>query len=361
MKKIIVRLGERSYPIWIGVSLKNLGSKIESARKALIVTQPFAKKYEKIAANSLLRSKIQPSFVYLPTGEKQKNLQTVQALYHKCLQEKLDRSSCIIALGGGVVGDIAGFVAATYLRGISLIQVPTTLLAMVDSSIGGKVGVDLAEAKNYVGSIYQPTLVWIDETVLQTLPEREFRNGLAEVIKYGVIADKNLFEILEKNLSLPLTAYCLPLRTIIPRCVSIKARIVSKDERETKGLREILNFGHTLGHAIETLTHYREYSHGEAISIGMCAAGAIAQKLGLWNSENQRRLTNLLFRTGLPLFLRKRLSEKSVATVLMRDKKLREGELRYVLPVRIGKVIVKKIPLKLALAGLRSVQPAHLS
>lgn len=188
---------------------------------------------------------------------------------------------------------------------------------------------------------------------------------MAEVIKYGVIADKKLFESLEKNFSSSHIAYHLsfgfdqdePLTAVIARCVSIKAQLVSKDERETKGLREILNFGHTLGHAIETITRYKEYSHGEAISIGMCAAGLIAEKLALWKAEEQHRLKKLLLKTGLPIFLRKQLSEENIAQVLMRDKKVREGELRYVLPMTIGKVIVKKIPLKLALDGLRSVQP----
>lgn len=357
MKKIRVALGERSYPIYIGAKLKNLGCKIPRAKKALVVTQSFAKKYQGAVRDSLRRAGIVATFSFIPEGEKYKNLKTVELLYEKCLKEKLDRNSCIIALGGGVVGDIAGFVAATYLRGISLIQVPTTLLAMVDSSIGGKVGVDMAEAKNYVGSIYQPTLVWIDESLLRTLPEREFRNGMAEVIKYGVIADKKLFESLEKNFSSSHIATRNQLTAVIARCVSIKAQVVCKDERETKGLREILNFGHTLGHAIETITRYKEYSHGEAISIGMCAAGLIAEKLALWKTEEQKRLKKLLLKTGLPILLRKRISEESIAHVLMRDKKVRGGELRYVLPITIGKVIVKKIPLKLALEGLRSVQP----
>lgn len=350
MKKIQISLGRRSYPIYIGATLKNLGSKIQSAKKALVVTQPFAKKYKRVMSDSLRRAGIEFSFTFFPQGEKQKNLKTVERLYSKCVEKKLDRTSCIIALGGGVVGDVAGFVAATYLRGISLIQVPTTLLAMVDSAIGGKVGVDLPEAKNYVGAIYQPRLVWIDESVLKTLPEKEFRNGMAEVIKYGVIADKKLFELLEKNSDLSLT-------TIISCCVSIKAQVVSKDERETRGLREILNFGHTLGHAIESVTDYKTYTHGEAISIGMCAAGAIAGKLCLWQDQNQKRLKNLLQKMGLPISLKKRLPEKEIADTMMRDKKVRAGELRYVLPVKIGQVILKTIPLKLALHGLRSVQP----
>lgn len=360
MKIVSVRLGNRSYNVFIGAALKDLGRAIKRNRtsrgfqtpqKALVITQPFAKSgYVRLLEKSLCDANIQPIFSIIPSGEKVKNLRTVEKLYHECVKGKLDRTSCIIAFGGGVVGDIAGFVAATYLRGIPLVQVPTTLIAMVDSSIGGKTGVDLPEAKNFVGSFYQPVLVWMDPSTLESLPDREMRNGMAEVIKYGIISDEKLFKLLEKSIS-----YSLP--TLVTRCVKIKADIVSKDEREIRGLREILNFGHTLGHAIETVTNYTTYKHGEAISIGMCAAGSISERMRLWRAEENVKMQDLIRRAGLPVRLKKILSPNEILGVLKRDKKVRAGELRCVLPVRIGKVIVKKIPPELVLKGLETVQP----
>lgn len=370
MKIVSVRLGDRSYKIFIAVPLKSLGAdlkrtlshKLGPPKRALIVTQPFSKKNAagKMVEQSLARAGIQPIFAVIPEGEKSKNLKTVQNLYQKCLEAKLDRSSCIIAFGGGVVGDIAGFVAATYLRGIPFVQAPTTLLAMVDSSIGGKVGVDLPESKNSVGCFYQPQLVWIDLTLLESLPEAEFRNGFAEVIKYGVIADAKLFELLEKNSFSLLAPRSSLLAEVMARCIQIKAAVVSKDEKETRGLREILNFGHTFGHAIETATAYRSYSHGEAISIGMCAAGFISEKARLWSGEERNRMEKLIAGAGLPIRLKKVLSGTEIISTLMRDKKMRGNQLRFVLPTKIGKVIVKEISPELAQLGFQYIQPSAL-
>ena len=362
MKEINVSLGERSCKILAGARLDDLGVSVKKhvlykglpPGKALIITNPALKALARIAAKSLLRARIVSSEVLIPAGERSKNLRSVEKLYHVCVRENMDRSSCIVALGGGVIGDMAGFAAATYLRGISLVQVPTTLLAMVDSGIGGKTGVDLPEAKNFVGAFYQPKLVLTDPRTLETLPEREFISGMAEVIKYGVISDAKLFRTLE-NFS-PYSAGSAKLPEIIFRCAKIKADVVSKDERETKGLREALNFGHTIGHAVETLTEYKTYKHGEAVALGMCAAGHISRMLGIWNAEDSIRMENLISAAGLPVRLRKPLSAEKALRVIFRDKKTQSGELRFVLPVRIGKVIVRKITAKIALKGFEYIR-----
>lgn len=366
MKTIPVRLGRRSYPIVTGAAFKDLGRAIKKTcgqgsrtpGRALIITHPSLRSmFGPVLSRSLIRAGIRPSFSTIAEGERSKNLKTVQNLYSSCLRERLDRSSVIVALGGGVVGDVAGFVAATYLRGVDLVIVPTTLLAMVDSSIGGKVGVDLAEAKNFVGSFYQPRLVWINPGALRSLPGREMRNGMAEVIKYGVIADRGLFGLLEKKISNLQGSRTKLISRVIARCARIKANVVSRDERETSGLREILNFGHTWGHAIEAYTGYRSYKHGEAIAIGMCAAGFMAEQLSLWKHSERIRMERLISRAGLPLRLRIAVPAGRILKILTRDKKNRAGDLRFVLPQRIGKVTVRKVPVKLALEGLRSVQP----
>lgn len=365
MRKIGVRLGERSYSIQIGASLNALASALKDIdsfksrppKKALLVTHSFlARRYGATVTKALRSAGMETFALTLPEGEKSKNLATLGKIYGEALRRKLDRSSVIVALGGGVIGDTAGFAAATYLRGARLIQIPTTLLAMVDSSIGGKTGVDLPAAKNSVGAFHQPSLVYIDPSVLKTLPAREFRNGMAEVIKYGVLADKALFALLEKQVSALARSPAI-LANVIARCAAIKAGVVSRDERETKGLREILNFGHTLGHAIETVTHYERYKHGEAVAIGMCAAGFISRILNLWSEDDKDRMEDLIAAAGLPIRLAVKLPEAKILEALARDKKVSAGELRYVLPVKIGKVIVKKIPYSLALQGLKYVQP----
>lgn len=360
MNIIKVNLKERTYPVYIHAPLNRIGNFInttepKNCQKALIISHPkLIKLYGKILHQSLSKAGITSHFGVIPEGEKSKNLTVVRKLYRQCIQFKLDRTSCMIALGGGVVGDVAGFVSATYLRGLPLVQIPTTLLAMVDSSIGGKTGVDMPEAKNSIGSFHQPKLVWIDISLLKTLPENEFRNGMAEIIKYGVIADKNLFKILEKKV---LFSFSIShFYSLVNRCVRIKAEVVSKDEKETKGVREILNFGHTVGHAIETMTHYRSFKHGEAVAIGMCAAGFISEHLKLWGAQERLRMEQLIAKTGLPTRLKKNLSAKKIVETLFMDKKTQKGELRFVLPVKIGKVIVKKIPPQTALKGIEHIQ-----
>ncbi|MCX5778608.1 MAG: 3-dehydroquinate synthase [Elusimicrobia bacterium] len=348
MKKLVVSLKERSYFIVMDTSLGELGKYIAAAglgKRVFIVTNAVvAKKYLSVVTAGCRRNAIAVSTVILPDGEKYKTLATVEKLYAAALKAGVDRSTCVVALGGGVVGDVAGFFAATYLRGLSCIQVPTTLLAMVDSSVGGKTGVDLPDGKNLVGSFHQPKLVWIDPATLVTLPARQLRNGMAEVIKYGVIRDTALFGRLEKmfpaggmDISAALTS--ARLSRIIFDCCSIKARIVEKDEFETKGLREILNFGHTFGHAIETATQYRSYLHGEAVALGMAMAARCAMKMGILAPAAARRIQQLIERVGLPIVpVGRMLSPLIIAGLMRRDKKVKEGSVRLILPTGIGSV-----------------------
>jgi 3-dehydroquinate synthase len=245
-----------------------------------------------------------------------------------------DRKSLIIAVGGGVVGDVAGFVAASYLRGVALVHVPTTLVAQVDSSIGGKTGVNLPEGKNLVGAFFPPRLVLIDTDLLRTLPQRQFRSGVAEVIKYGVIADAALFSYFEQNMEKLLRKDPHVLEFVIPRCVEIKVDVVSRDERES-GLREILNFGHTFGHALESVTKYRRYLHGEAVAWGMLAAALLGRELGITRNNDVSRVASLIRRTGkMPDWVR--VAPKTLVAAMLCDKKTRAGKLRFVVAPRIG-------------------------
>jgi 3-dehydroquinate synthase len=267
-------------------------------------------------------------------AESAKNLRTVEILSRSLVRSGADRKSLLVAVGGGVVGDVAGFVAATYLRGIALVHVPTTLVAQVDSSIGGKTGVNLPEGKNLVGSFYPPRLVITDPELLRTLPDREFRGGLAEVIKHAIIADAPMFAMLEQNMDKVLRRDRATLNHLIPRNVEIKARVVSRDERES-GLREILNFGHTFAHALESVTQYRRYQHGEAVAWGMIAAAFLGHELGLTRASDVSRIVALVRRLG-PLPPWPRVPAATLLNAMRSDKKTHSGILRFVLSSRIG-------------------------
>lgn len=263
-----------------------------------------------------------------------KNLRTVESLCRSLIQTGADRRSLLVAVGGGVVGDVAGFVAASYLRGIAVVHVPTTLVAQVDSAIGGKTGVNLPEGKNLVGAFYQPRLVLADLAALRTLPLREYCGGLAEVIKYGAISDKGLFAHLERNFDRLLKGDKEVLSDVVPRCVSIKAEIVSKDEREC-GLREILNFGHTFAHALESLTRYRRFQHGEAVAWGMMAAALLGHEVGITPADVTAHVVSLVRRLGnLPRW--PRVNPDEFIAAMRSDKKVRDGKLRFVLIPALG-------------------------
>lgn len=345
MRTVNVPLGARSYDIQIGEGLlARLGK--ECARQglgqrcAVISDTHVAPRYAKAAQRVLAQAGFDSVLITVPAGETAKSLKTVQFCYDRLAAQRLERKSFIVALGGGVVGDLAGFVAATYLRGVAFVQVPTTLLAQVDSSVGGKVGVNLKSGKNLVGAFYQPRLVLCDLETLGTLPNREYRAGLAEVIKYGIIYDAALFERLERDLPGLLEREPKTLTEVVARCCEIKAEVVGQDETES-GLRAILNFGHTVGHALETISHYGKYLHGEAISIGQVAAAHLsAQLLGLPETEVER-IRALLGRAGLPTLLRLGADQRPKVLAAMKlDKKVSGGEVKFVLARRIGQVEV---------------------
>jgi 3-dehydroquinate synthase len=272
---------------------------------------------------------------FMNDGESAKNLRTVELLARDLIKAGADRSSILIAVGGGVVGDVAGFVAACYLRGVALVHVPTTVVAQVDSSIGGKTGVNLPEGKNLVGAFYPPRMVISDPEALRTLPEREFQGGLAEIIKHAVIADAKMFVYLEKNMEKVKRRDRLTLDYLISRNVAIKARVVSRDERES-GLREILNFGHTFAHALESVTRYKRYQHGEAVAWGMMAAALLGHEIGVTRADDVSRIVSLVRRIG-PLPPWPRVAAGALVEAMRSDKKTRAGKLRFVLTPRIGK------------------------
>ncbi len=343
MEKIWVRLKEKPYPIFIGRDiLKDLGDYLKSLKiggSLFIITD---NKVKGLYGNGLVRNLKDNGFSDIkvssfPEGEESKNIETYLNLIedlHKFKGERAKRLS-ILNLGGGVVGDIGGFVASTYRRGVPYIQIPTTLLAQVDASIGGKTGIDYRNAKNMIGSFYQPEMVYVDLDTLKTLPEEEIKNGLAEVVKYGMIKDREFFDYLEKNSSsLPSLNPEITERVVLTSA-RIKAEIVQKDEKEKKGIREDLNFGHTIGHSLEAVTKYG-LRHGEAISLGMVGACRLASYLNLFKEEGGKRLEKLLKKIGLPVKTDKIDLEKAFH-FLMYDKKFREKN-RFVLPLRIGKV-----------------------
>lgn len=346
MHKIEVELGGGGYEILVGKGLLTklpalLPSDIKPSR-ILIVTDPSVDKlYGDSLRNSLKPFDCEISTEVIPEGEEWKNLETVQKLLDRMVEARLDRKSLLAVLGGGVVGDIAGFAAAIYMRGIPFVQAPTTLLAQVDSSIGGKTGVDHPVGKNLIGAFYQPVLVCIDPSVLASLPEEQTRNGMAEVIKCGMIADESLFSLLERHSdSLPGLDEAV-LEDVIRRCCHVKARVVQQDERETTGIRAILNYGHTIGHAVESVTAYTRFSHGEAVSIGMVAAARIARKMDLFSAEAEQKQEALLSAAGLPTGL-SGIEPRRLIEAMLLDKKAVGGEVRFVIPLGIGRVVVKE-------------------
>jgi 3-dehydroquinate synthase len=282
-----------------------------------------------------LSGRTKPHIHLMDDGESAKNLSTVEKVARSLVKAGADRQSLLIAVGGGVTGDVAGFVSASYLRGVALVQIPTTVVAQVDSSIGGKTGVNLPEGKNLVGAFYPPRLVLVDPEVLQTLPEREFRGGLAEVIKYGVIADAQLFAFLEANMEAILKSDAAALAHIIRRSIEIKARVVSRDEKES-GLRETLNFGHTFGHALESATQYKRFQHGEAVAWGMMCAALLGHETIDTPADAVSRIVALTRRLG-PLPEWPQIQPHRLLEFMRSDKKARAGKLRFVLAPKIGR------------------------
>ncbi len=348
MAGIIVELNERSYPIEIkGGLLADLGSSLKAlgfTGKCAVVTNPrVGGLYLEALLESLERAGgFSPVVITLPDGEEYKNFTELQKIYEVLVENCFERTSPILALGGGVIGDITGFAAATYLRGVPYVQIPTTLLAQVDSSVGGKTAVNHSGGKNLIGSFYQPRAVFIDTQTLKTLDERDVLAGLAEVIKYGVILDSEFFEFLEKNAA-PLKALNEDLITeAISRSCSIKADVVARDEFETSGERAVLNLGHTFGHAIESLSGYGVYRHGEAVAIGMVMAARFSLSLGLCTEETAERIEALIRALGLPVEA-PQIDAEDYITAMRHDKKVSGGKLRFILIREIGAVELRDV------------------
>ncbi len=343
MRELSVGLGERSYPILIQQGLlDDIGSRLHK--------NPFAKRYGIIADDhvaslfgerllaSLHSSDIQAEMITFARGEASKNLATVAELSSTLARMGFDRKDGLLALGGGVTGDITGFLAACYMRSIPFAQVPTTLLSQVDSSVGGKTGVDIPEGKNLVGAFYQPKAVFIDSQILRQLPQSELLNGLAEVIKYGVIYDRDFFKFLEMSRKDILALDLQVLEDVIARCCKIKAAIVEADEQESD-LRRILNFGHTIGHAVEAASKY-SLAHGAAVAMGMVAVSGLSVLKGILDPREKERIKNLINDFGLPVSIPQEYDRDIIKQYLLADKKTIGGRVFFVLPTKIGKVII---------------------
>lgn len=353
MATIKVNLKENSYPVIVGSNiLDSLGGHIKKLNIGLdayiITNAAIKKKYGNILNKSLRKSGFNVKFKNVPDTEKSKSIEILSQVIKDIALYDYRRRIFIIAFGGGVIGDLAGFAASIYKRGVAYVQIPTTLLAQVDSSIGGKTAVDLSQGKNLIGTFYQPRLVVSEIKTLKTLELRQLRSGLAEVIKYAVIKDPRLFAYLEKNYrNILFLKKGSALEFIVTRCAGIKAKIVGEDEKDKKGIRTILNFGHTIGHAIEAASDYKKYNHGEAVALGMILACRISQKLGFINACLASRIENLIEKVGLPVNIKK-ISLRAIINAHYRDKKFIGAQNRFVLLKDIGKVkIVKNIPLKL--------------
>jgi 3-dehydroquinate synthase len=366
-QSVFVSLGNRSYDIVIATDeLPAIGAELDlwlashgrqrsSRDTGLVVTdRNVAQPHADIVARSLAAANWHCQTVVLEPGEPSKSLDVAATLFDRLVEMKADRNTLVVAVGGGVIGDLAGFVAATYARGVPFVQVPTTLLAQVDSSVGGKVGVNHPLAKNLIGAFYQPLGVFIDTSLLVTLPDREYRAGLAEVIKYGVILDADFFAYLESHRDEINRRDPAVLRYIVARCCRLKADVVEQDEFERTGLRAVLNYGHTFAHAFEALAGYGELLHGEAVSIGMVCASRLAERLGRINATVTARQVSLLESVGLPTRLPDtvRPSSADILARMQLDKKTVGGKLRFVLPDRIGHVELVKDVDERAVAGV---------
>lgn len=347
MPEVKVNLAERSYVVTIGAGvLSALGESVLRADQptaALVVSNPtVARFYGDAALRSLRDAGIRAELVCVAAGERLKTLATVRKIYDALLDAKIDRKGAVVALGGGVIGDMAGFAAATYLRGIAFHQVPTTLLAQVDASVGGKVGVDLPQGKNLVGAFHQPRSVVIDTNTLRTLPARELRAGLAEVVKHGIIYDHDFFAFLDRYARELLAKSECAIVTAVRRSVEIKRDVVQQDERES-GVRAILNYGHTVGHAIEVLSGYGRYRHGEAVAIGMVTEALLAERESIAEPGLAREVTSVLGKMRLPVLMDGTLVVEDMIRAMEMDKKTLGGKLRLALPRRIGECAVVEV------------------
>ena len=358
VQQVSVDLADRSYEIRIGDGIlaetpQMLGP--DSARFLIVTDENVQSPHAESVLSALQAAGLQGSLTCVPAGERSKSLETLASLYDDLVAMSASRRTTIVAVGGGVVGDLAGFLAATYARGLPFVQVPTTLLAMVDSSVGGKTGINHAKGKNLIGAFHQPKGVLVDTATLSTLPNREYRSGLAEVIKYGVILDEAFFAWLEQNVEGMIQRDPDVLSQIVARSCELKADVVREDEFETTGLRAILNYGHTFAHAFEALSGYNELLHGEAVAIGMVCASRLAERLGRISPDVTQRQVILLQQVGLPVDVPENQLRRhqEIVDCMLLDKKTVDGQLRFILPDRIGHVeLVDGVDAELALECL---------
>ncbi|HEY7547248.1 MAG TPA: 3-dehydroquinate synthase [Blastocatellia bacterium] len=359
MPTITVKLKERSYPIEVSTGLLDQAGALvraalgEQTRLVVVVSNPTIDAlYGRRLSRSLHQADFRARRFLMGDGERFKTLRTASSLYTFLIEQRIERSSIIIALGGGVVGDVAGFVAATFMRGIRFIQVPTTLLAQIDSSIGGKTGVNHPLGKNLIGAFHQPSLVLIDPETLHSLPPREMRAGLCEAIKYGVIRDRKLFDRIARDMEKMKRLDYDALTYMIARSCRIKADVVARDEREG-GLRRILNFGHTIGHALEAVTRYRRFLHGEAVGHGMRAAVRIAERMNMIDSGERAAIDEIIRSVG-DIPAANTLALDDIMEAIGRDKKVENGKVAFVLPVEIGRVVIRSdVPLQVVRSALK--------
>ncbi len=346
MRTLSVNLGNRSYLVLVGRGLidgigEAIGQVLGRGKAVVITVPPVERLYLERVRHSLVDRGVDPIIAVVPDGEEAKTVAAYTDVVGRMLEGGAGRDALVVSLGGGCVGDLSGFVASTYMRGVGLVHVPTTLLAQVDSSIGGKTALNHPNAKNLIGTFYQPKLVVSDTSVLRTLPPKEVKCGLSEVVKYGTILDRGLFEFLESSAAGILDLQDGEVETVVCRSVEIKSKVVAEDEGD-HGTRMLLNFGHTVGHAIEAASGYRGYSHGEAVAIGMVAEGLIAMEVGIFSEGWFERLRGLLLRFGLPTKA-EGLSVRDVIGIMRADKKVEGGEMRFALPGPIGSGEVIKV------------------
>ena len=352
IKKIIVKLNNRSYPIFIGkniLSNKSLLSGINERNFAIVTNR----KIKSLHLTKIKNSLVKKNKIILSDGEKYKNQESTNKIYNYLLKNKYSRDSCLVAFGGGVIGDITGYAAATYQRGINFIQIPTTLLSMVDSSVGGKTGINHPLGKNMIGAFHQPIAVIIDTEILKSLPKRQFNAGMAEVIKYGIIKDKVFFDWISKNKEKINKQDSESIIKIVKKSCEIKANIVSLDEKE-KNIRALLNLGHTFGHAIENYLGYGKWLHGEAIACGFLIAASVAIQNNTMNIADYNKIKSLLKDFNLPTKLPKNINIEKLFKIMLLDKKVKNNEMVYVLPKNIGQAyITNKITKNIVIKALK--------
>jgi 3-dehydroquinate synthase len=357
MRTFRVELGAQAHPVHIGPGLIAragdliVAAGLDSTRCAVVTDATVAPLYASPLVESLATAGFEPALIEVAPGEQSKSLHTAETVFEQIAQARIERSGFVVALGGGVVGDLAGFVAATYLRGIALIQVPTTLTAQVDSSLGGKTAVNLRSAKNLVGAFHQPRAVIADIATLSTLGEREFREGLAEVIKYAAIMDGPMIADLERDMDAILRRDLSVLEAVVERSLRHKAYVVERDEHES-GLRRILNFGHTIGHALETAAGYGSFLHGEAVAVGMVAAARLSREFAALDISDEARLVSLIERAGLPTAIPTRWRELGLLDAMALDKKRAGGAIEFILLRELGHAITRRLTLDEIVAHL---------